>query len=88
MVKDSTTITDIHQRSQTSYIYLYNGIVSHGAQFGRSLAFCQPNMQKKKRKTNAIMILAPHAVFYACFYRHTQTPEDAVTYAPDELRLF
>ena len=48
--------TDIHQRYQTSYTALHNGVVSHGAQFWGLRVFGD-HTRKSKNKTNALTIL-------------------------------
>ena len=55
--------TDIHQRSQTSYVHVYrpicNSLVSKGAQSG-SLQVFADHARKNKPKTNACTIFTHH----------------------------
>ena len=62
--------SDIHQRSQTSYTPLCNGIVSHGAHFGGLQVFA--NRHKNKRKTNAFTIFVWHATFFVFYHPRQQ----------------
>ena len=64
--KGQTEINNTHQRSQTSYTFLCNGVLSHGAQFGGLQVFADHSC-KNIRKANASMIFTCHAVFYVCF---------------------
>ena len=72
--------TDIHQRYQTSYTALCNGVVSHGFQFGGLRGFGY-RTHKSKRKTNAFRIFACRAAFYACLSSGSYMQ---VTHALDE----
>ena len=76
--------TDIHQRFQTSYTTLCNGVVvSHGARYGGLWVFADHTC-KNTCKTNAFTIFARCAKFCACL----SSRSDRGTYAPDEPRLF
>ena len=63
--KQYMRITDIQGRSQTLYTAPCNGVVSHGSQIWGLWVFAE-HTHKNKCKTNAPMIFAGGAAFYAC----------------------
>ena len=71
--------TDKHQRSQTSYTTLCNGVISHAAQFGGLQVFADHT-----RKTNMFTIFVRRVAFCAWL----SSCSDRGTYAPDEPWLF
>ena len=53
---NSATITDTHQRYQTSYTAPCNGIVSHGGPIWWSSGFCPPHTQKQTKIVSAFVL--------------------------------
>ena len=68
----------ISQRSQTSYITSFNAVVSLGAQFGGVLPTTLAKTSAKQMCPQSSCV----------FYLQAQTAKDALTYTPDEPRLF
>ena len=63
--------TDMHQRSQTSYFALCNGVVSYGAQFGVSMFLLTTHA---KTNANQMCSQSSHTIrFFMCVFLHAQT---------------
>ena len=67
----------MHQRYQTPYTALCNGVVRHGAQFGGLQVFVD-HTRKGNRKTNALTSFVRHAAFYTHVCLHAYTAVHAV----------
>ena len=64
-------ITDIHQRSQTSYSAWCNGIVSHGVQFGGLRVFAIHTCKRKCKQIRSRSSRAIQQFTRVCLHLHT-----------------